>query len=162
MARASLLNRCLEMGLCVTVIYVLTNRFLCTLMTLVLQRKLYSVESGGKMYRNGKQLRIWAIVAVACSEARLLSQHLSRGCTSTYCWDASSDTFTVTSKPAAVCLSLSLLLRPTVSRPVCFQMRHPSEAYDQFYYCQTVADLLMWGALSDDWLALDRSVIFGP
>jgi hypothetical protein len=36
-------------------------------------------------------------------------------------------------------------LRPTVRRPVCLSVRHPSEADDR-----TAAGLLMWGALSDD------------
>jgi hypothetical protein len=60
-------------------------------------------------------------------------------------------------------LSLSLTLRPMVSRP-------PSGAYEQiFYYCQTVAGLLIWGALSDErtglsftvQLALASAVILG-
>jgi hypothetical protein len=56
-------------------------------------------------------------------------------------------------------LSLSLMLRPTVSRSVCLGMKHPSGAYGQiFYYCQTVAGLWMWGALSDDRTGLSLTI----
>jgi hypothetical protein len=42
------------------------------------------------------------------------------------------------------------MLRPTVSRPVCLGIKHPSGAYDQiFYYCQKTAGFLMSVALSD-------------
>jgi hypothetical protein len=46
------------------------------------------------------------------------------------------------------CLSLSLMLRPTISRPVCLGIKHPSGAYDQLFI--TVRQLLVcWcGALS--------------
>jgi hypothetical protein len=48
-------------------------------------------------------------------------------------------------------LSLSLMLRPTVSRPVCLGIKHPSGAYDQiFITCVTVTVLFLWGALSDE------------
>jgi hypothetical protein len=37
-----------------------------------------------------------------------------------------------------------------VSRPVCFDVKHTSGAQDQISYCQRVAGLLIWGALSDE------------
>jgi hypothetical protein len=48
-------------------------------------------------------------------------------------------------------LSLSLVLRPTVSRPVCLGTKRPSGAYDQiFITCVTVTVLFSWIALSDE------------
>jgi hypothetical protein len=48
-------------------------------------------------------------------------------------------------------LSLSLMLRPTVSRPVCLGVKHPSGAYHQiFITCVAVTVLFLWGALSDE------------
>jgi hypothetical protein len=50
-----------------------------------------------------------------------------------------------------MCLSVSLTLRPTDSRPVCLGVEHPSGAYDQiFITCVTVTVLFLWGALSDE------------
>jgi hypothetical protein len=60
-------------------------------------------------------------------------------------------------------LILSLILRPTVSRTVCLGMKHTSGAYDQISdYCQPVAGLLMWGALSDERTGLSFTIVAGP
>jgi hypothetical protein len=59
-------------------------------------------------------------------------------------------------------LSLSLMLRLTFSRPVCLGIKHPSGAYDQIFISQTVAGLLMWGALSDERMSLSFVHAAGP
>jgi hypothetical protein len=51
------------------------------------------------------------------------------------------------------------MLRPTVSRPVCFGMKPIWGLRPDFYYCQTVAVLLIWGARSDDRTCLSFTVL---
>jgi hypothetical protein len=58
-------------------------------------------------------------------------------------------------KCLSLSLSLSLMLRPTVSRPVCLGIKHSSAAYDQIFisvrnteYVWQVTFLIPWGALS--------------
>jgi hypothetical protein len=50
----------------------------------------------------------------------------------------------------------------TVSQPVCLGVKHISAAYDQIFICQTVASLLMWGALSDERTGLPFTINAGP
>jgi hypothetical protein len=45
-------------------------------------------------------------------------------------------------------LSLSLMLRPTVSRPVCLGIKHPSGAYDQVFLTVRQLRVCRCGALS--------------
>jgi hypothetical protein len=60
-------------------------------------------------------------------------------------------------------LSLSLMLQPTVSRPVYLGAKHPSGAYDQiFITCVTVTVLFLWGALSDKRSGLSFVYAAGP
>jgi hypothetical protein len=60
-------------------------------------------------------------------------------------------------------LGLSLMLRPTVSRPFCLGIKAPSWGLrPDFYYCQTVSNLLLWGALSDKRTGLPFTISAGP
>jgi hypothetical protein len=60
-------------------------------------------------------------------------------------------------------LSLSFMLQPTVSRPVCLGIKHRFGAYDQiFITCVTVTFLILWGALSDERMGLSFIHVAGP
>jgi hypothetical protein len=56
------------------------------------------------------------------------------------------------------------MLRPTVSRPVCLGIKHPSGAYDRIFitYFQSVAGLLMWDALSGEKMGLSVTTAADP
>jgi hypothetical protein len=83
---------------------------------------------------------------------------------------ATVEVFDPTSTRCDFWLSLSLMLRPPVSRPVCLGIKHPSGACEQiFIIVLTVAGLLILGALSDEKTdlsftipaGLPNAVIFG-
>jgi hypothetical protein len=65
-----------------------------------------------------------------------------------------------------ILLSLSLMLQPTVSRPVCLGIKHPSGLMTRFLLPygirRTVAGLLIWGALSDERMGLSFTLASGP
>jgi hypothetical protein len=54
------------------------------------------------------------------------------------------------------------MLRPTVSRSVCLGIKCLYGANDQILYCQTVAALLLWGALSDEMTVLSFKIAADP
>jgi hypothetical protein len=64
---------------------------------------------------------------------------------------ATVEVFDPASKRDSSRLKVKVILRPTVSRPVCLGTKHPFGAYDQILItCVTVTVLFLWGALSDE------------
>jgi hypothetical protein len=51
---------------------------------------------------------------------------------------------------SGILLSQSVILRPTVSRPVSLGIKPPPGAYDQIFIMSDHCGFLIWGALSDE------------
>jgi hypothetical protein len=63
----------------------------------------------------------------------------------------------------SVKVKVKVILRPTVSRPVCLGTKHPFWAYDQiFIACVTVTVWFLWGALYDERSGLSFICASGP
>jgi hypothetical protein len=59
-------------------------------------------------------------------------------------------------------LSLSLMLRPTVSRPVCLRIKHPSGGYDHIFITVGHLWVCRCEALSDERLGLSFTIVTVP
>jgi hypothetical protein len=59
-------------------------------------------------------------------------------------------------------VKVKVMLRPTVSRPVSWNKAPILGLRPDFNYCQTVSDLLIWGALSDERISLSFAIVAGP
>jgi hypothetical protein len=57
---------------------------------------------------------------------------------------------------------VKVMLRPTVSRPVCLGIKHLSRANDQIFITQAGAGLFLWGAVSDERTGLLFTIAAGP
>jgi hypothetical protein len=58
-------------------------------------------------------------------------------------------------------VKVEVMLRPTVSGPVCLGIEHPLGAQEQIFISQTVSGLLMWGALLDERTGLSFTTAAG-
>jgi hypothetical protein len=102
------------------------------------------------------------ILQLLCSRYYCLANILQMNCQLDYS-TISSQTSLQNSTELILSLSLSLMLRPTVSRPVCLGIKHPD------FYCRTeygirrtVAGLLIGGTLSDERMGLSFTIASGP
>jgi hypothetical protein len=59
-------------------------------------------------------------------------------------------------------LTMSLMLRLTVSQPVCLGIKHPFGAYDKIFNAVRQLRFFMWGALSDERTGLSFTIAAGP
>jgi hypothetical protein len=60
-------------------------------------------------------------------------------------------------------IKVEVMLRPTLSRPVCFGVKPPIwDPRPHFFHCQTVSSSMMWGALSDKRTCLPFTIAAGP
>jgi hypothetical protein len=84
------------------------------------------------------------------SSGQLTAEH-SLSSTSYFTSLHSAELLTTSNQQLPRCQSqVKFMLRPTVSWPVCLDVKLSFGTYDQIFFCVTFGDLLMRGALSDE------------
>jgi hypothetical protein len=105
----------------------------------------------GRLYYNDSQL--WQVTVIDC--LRIVPFLARPQASSLPLWRMTKEEFMFTPWPALKdvyltnkSVNLSLMLRPTVSQPVCLRIKHPSGAYDQIFITVRQLRVCWCGAFS--------------
>jgi hypothetical protein len=122
----------------------LTRRWFCRLQLLLALVSPVILRSESRL----KLLLVLASPVILRSESRGTHHHISLS--------------QIRNSPNLVSVRVRVILRPTVSRPVCLGIISIWGLRPDFYYYQTTSCLLMWGALSDERTSLSFAIAPGP